>query len=208
MLLSPDGQDWLSSAHRGPEHLFGRRTSSAINALNQLALRYPTTDDQREALVQDFHSFRQALNVASADQRVLVLVHAPDNEDELRESFKQVANNPAIVGRFHIDFETERKWTTQIKGAKSEPSIVVIRPGEFGLKGEVMHQISLDASGDEITKTLLKANRTFASTTAKKVYSQHVDKGRRQGVYFEGAVPYGEDRDGDGQIDSRGRRRR
>lgn len=208
MLLSPDGQDWLSSAHRGPEHLFGRRTSSAINALNQLALRYPTTDDQRKALVQDFHSFRQALNVASADQRVLVLVHAPDNEDELRESFKQVANNPAIVGRFHIDFETESKWTTQIKGAKSEPSIVVIRPGEFGLKGEVMHQIPLDASGDEITKTLLKANRTFASTTAKKVYSQHVDKGRRQGVYFEGAVPYGEDRDGDGQIDSRGRRRR
>ena len=40
--------------------------------------------------------------------------------------------------------------------------------------------------------------------TKKKVYSSHVVEGRKQGKRIEMAMPFGEDRDGDGKIDHRG----
>lgn len=181
--------------------------------MEQVAIQFPAKVDSSEAIVQDFHTFRQALNVASADQRVLVLVHAPkEQEKSLRESLRQVTNDERIVGRFHFDFDPGEQWSKTIENAKPEPGIMIIRPGEFGLKGTMMSRLPLDADPAEVTKALLKANQQFAKSTEKKVYSDHVAKGRAQGIYFEGAVPYGEDRDGDGEIDrgrsGRGSRRR
>ena len=85
---------------------------------------------------------------------------------------------------------------------------MVIRPGEFGMDGTVMNQLPLDAETKDITVALLAANTEFAGSTNKKVYSGHVAKGQELGIYFEGGVPYGEDRDGDGLIDRGGRPRR
>ena len=204
-VLSPDGDDWVTRASRGPEMVLGRNATEQIKTI---ARQYKPKTDTRGAVVQDFHTFRQALNVASADQRVLVLISGPEKSLKgLRESLKPVANNPKIVGRFHFDFDSSDVWTKAIQGEKGKAGIVVIRPGEFGMKGEVMAQLPLDASNENLLAALHKANQTFAATTEKKVYSQHVSKGRQQGIYFEGAVPYGEDRDGDGQIDHGGGRR-
>ena len=173
--------------------------------MDQYSFWYPATADLKEAIVQDFHSFRQALNVASADQRVLVLVNAPpEHEQGLRESLRGVANDQRIIGRFHFDFDQGDDWKKNIEGTKDEPGIILINPGEFGMAGKVMRQLPLDADASEIISALTEANTQFAATTEKKVYSEHVAKGQSEGVYFEGAVPYGEDRDGDGQID-RGR---
>ncbi|MGB0759926.1 MAG: hypothetical protein ACPHJ3_19365 [Rubripirellula sp.] len=202
-MLAPDGQEWLSRASRGPEQVLGR--SDATQALHRYSLMYPAKADSKDALVQDFHSFRQALNVASADQRVLVLVNAPvDQEPKLRESLRAVANHPSVIGRFHFDFEQGSEWKAKISGTRDQPGIVLIHPGEFGLEGKVLNHLPLDAANDQIIATMGKANARFAATTEKKVYSQHVAKGTREGIYFEGAVPYGEDRDGDGEIDHRG----
>ncbi|MEM7014061.1 MAG: hypothetical protein AAF585_21590, partial [Verrucomicrobiota bacterium] len=44
----------------------------------------------------------------------------------------------------------------------------------------------------------------FAQTEERKVYSDHVALGRQEGILFESGMPYGEDRDGDGEIDHRG----
>lgn len=171
----------------------------------QFSLMYPPKADSSEAIVQDFHSFRQALNVASADQRVLVLVNAPaETEKQLRDSLRAVSNDPSIVGRFHFDFDQGDQWKKSIQGASDEHSIVLINPGEFGLTGKVMKQLPLTASTDEILSALNDANELYAKTTEKKVYSTHVAKGRKEGIHFEGAVPYGEDRDGDGEIDRKG----
>jgi hypothetical protein len=185
--------------------VLGRRSSA--QQMNQYAFWYPATADLKDAIVQDFHSFRQALNVASADQRVLVLVNAPpEREQELRESLRSVANDERIIGRFHFDFDQGETWRKNIEGTKDEPGIILINPGEFGMSGKVIGQLPLDADATEIITALTEANTQFAATTKKKVYSEHVAKGQSAGVYFEGAVPYGEDRDGDGQID-RGRGR-
>ncbi len=201
-ILSPDGREWLTNANRGPEMVLGR---SSVQRMESFALQYPAKADLREAIVQDFHSFRQALNVASADQRVLVLVNASqDQETQLRDSLRQVASDDRIVGRFHFDFERGEAWKKQIEGTQQGSGIVLINPGEFGMTGKVMKQLPLDVPAVELIAALTEANEGFAKTTKKKVYSEHVAKGQASGVYFEGAVPYGEDRDGDGKID-RGR---
>ena len=55
---------------------------------------------------------------------------------------------------------------------------------------------------------ILVYNSKYADRTEKKNYSDHVAKGRRLGKTIEMAVPFGEDRDGDGVIDKRGGSRR
>ena len=88
-LLAPNGQDWLSRGGRGPEMVLGY--NSAANELAIVAADYPTTADRTQAVVPDFHSVRQALNVASADQRVLVLVYGAKEElTPLQESLREV----------------------------------------------------------------------------------------------------------------------
>ena len=49
----------------------------------RIADDYEPTGSEEAAVLQEFNSFRQALNVASADQRLLVLV---DANEEVRES--------------------------------------------------------------------------------------------------------------------------
>ena len=186
-----------------------RRRGSETEEMRRIALRYPAKAKLSEAIVPDFHSFRQALNVASADQRVLVLVNVPaDQEKELRQSLRGVANETSMVGRFHFDFEQGDGWKKNIQGTGDDAGIVLIRPGEFGMKGEVISQLPTDATTSDIINALTAANAKFAATTEKKVYSSHVAKGQAAGIYFEGNVEYGEDRDGDGQIDHRGGQRR
>ena len=199
-LLAPNGQDWLTQAGRGPEMVLGHRSS--VIQMKAVASKYQDRKNGSQAILQDFHSVRQALNVASADQRVLVVVSGPaDQTKGLRTSLKSVSNDERIVGRFHFDFDETSDWHKQIKGLKTEPGIVVIRPGEFGMDGTVMSQLPLDTNNSELVNTLLKANSAFAKSTEKKVYSSHVSKGTKLGIYFDSVVPYGEDRDGDGKID-------
>ena len=222
-LLAPDAVTRLSGTGRGPA--MGLRSGgrgargpgggkgsndSVIEAMNTIAKKYRTKGKREEAVVQDFHSFRQGLNVASGDQRLFLYVVAPEKERrELRESLRVVLGDQEIVGRFHTDFAETRvdaKWRDAVKGAQSKSSLYIIRADKFGQKGSVMASLAMEATSKEIKSALLKANAEFAKTEKRKVYSEHVSKGRREQVYFENGVAYGEDRDGDGEIDHRGGR--
>lgn len=175
---------------------------NAIERLNLFAALFPPIADVKAAIVEDAHSVRQILNVASADQRVLVLVHGSQEQlATAQETMKAVANDDRIIGRFHFDFEEGNEWRKSITGANDGPGIMLVSPGEFGLKGTVIQQLPLNSPTPELIKALLTANSTFANNTAKKVYSEHVSNGQKLGIKFEAAVPYGEDRDGDGEID-------
>lgn len=202
-LLTPDGQKWLTNGGRGPEMVLGR--FGAASRMREFAAFYPARKPVDQALVPDFFSLRQALNVASADQRVLVVIHgSKDQTEPLRESLKVVCNDPDVIGRFHYDFEQSLKSQKTISGLKATSGIAILRSDEFGLNGEVMTHLPLDATPENIKRALLAANKEYARTTKQKVYSSHVAKGEQLGVYFEGNVEYGEDRDGDGEIDHRG----
>ena len=127
----------------------------------------------------------------------MILATGPEQSlDKVRETIKLVVNHSMIFGRFHVDFDTSDEWTKTITGETSGQGIIVIHPGEFGLDGKVLAQLPLDASTSTIYDALVKSNKTFAATTKKKDYGTHFTKGRREGINFATAVPYGEDRDG------------
>lgn len=217
-LLAPDGKERLSRSGRSPLQAFSRRGSRGgdtgvqgqltVAAMEKIARHYKPTGDVASPVVQDFHSFRQALNVASGDQRLLLFVAAPeDDQDEIRKTLSPVMGDAEVVGRFHVDFSNkgDEKWSDSVRGvkSKSKPSLLVIQSDKFGQQGKVVKQLPADATAEQIKSALLSSNQRFARTEKRKVYGAHVEAGRRAGVYFEGGVEYGEDRDGDGEVDRR-----
>ena len=78
-IFDPQGEQRLSGTGRSPTQVIGRRLSDSndrvIAEMKRIASQYQSKSDG-VAELQDFLSFRQALNVASADQRLLVFVNA------------------------------------------------------------------------------------------------------------------------------------
>lgn len=216
-IFDPQGKRRLSRAGRSPTSVMGRGASDTnegiIREMKRIASRYKPKASEKETVLQDFLSFRQALNVAAADQRLLVFVNADkDAVEEISPTLTKLFADEEIIGRFHLDFagDEDEKWSqsievTKSKGAKSKPAINVIRSGKFGLDGQLMEQLSLDSSFDELKKKLLASNKKFGSTEERKDYANHVMEGKRKGIKYESEIPYGEDRDGDGKIDRRGK---
>lgn len=210
-ILDPTGEKRLTRSGRGPSSVTGRERGPVdggderiIAALQSIASEYPQTNDTA-AVLQDFHTFRQALNVASADQRLLVYVASPVGDMEsVKSVLRPVMADPDIVGRFHLDLGdpvADENWRAKVTGEEGDAGVLVIHADQFGMEGEVVAQLPLESNGELVKSVLLEMNEQFASLEDRKIYSDHVAQGRREGVFFENAVPYGEDRDGDGEID-------
>lgn len=214
-ILDPDGETRLSATGRGPEQALGgrrsRETSSGevIERLESIASSYRPAGKPELAIPQDFHSFRQALNVASADQRLLAYAVAPRGMDsELRAKLGPIFAHDDVVGIFHLDFadaSTDATWPGAVTGASSRPGLYLVRAGTFGQEGEVLETIALSEDPEVIRGALLATNLAFSLLETRKDYASHVEAGRREGIHFENAMPYGEDRDGDGEIDYGGK---
>ena len=200
-ILDPNGETRLTRSGRSPQQV-----SRDFDDIAAIAERYRAKGDVEDSRLPDFNSFELALNVASADQRVLVLVTGrADDLAAAEKRLRPVAWGEAATGRFHYDLETDPKaWREAISKPRGGAGIYLIKPDTFGLEGEVLAALDLDAGVAEIESAMAKANRLFAEGTEKKVYSEHVSEGRRNGKKIEMAMPYGEDRDGDGVIDHRG----
>lgn len=215
-LLAPDGKERLSGTGRSPVRTLGARgprgnpegqKEAVLASMKRVAGDYKSTGRSDAPVVQDFHSFRQALNVASGDQRLLLLVAASEkSRGKLGQSLRPVLGDPEMIGRFHCDFADrgiDENWAGAVGGVDRKSGLFIIQPGRFGMEGTVLARLPLKAEAAEIKAALTKANAAFAKSEERKVYSEHVAQARREGVYFEGGMPYGEDRDGDGEIDHR-----
>ena len=220
-LFDPEGEERLSRAGRGPSMGLGGRggrgeqasgDAGVIQRMNQIAAEYSPKGQKEDVTLQDFNSFRQALNVASADQRLLVFLNAESsNRQRVEAELKQVFADSEVVGKFHLklkDGTMDENWAKVVQGATDKPGILIIRSGTFGLEGEVVEQLPISSDAKKIKSAMLNANKTFAAREDRKTYRDHVTSGRRQGIYFENEIPYGEDRDGDGKIDNQRRGRR
>ena len=216
-LFNPQGTQRLSRSGRGPGDLGQGRSKTkgegddeaVIREMNRIAARYHPNENNSDAVLQDFDSFRQALNVASADQRLLIFITSDD--ESLVENLRTSLLDEELVGKFHLDFgdaKTDQKWAANIRGVNDKARLFIIRSGKFGTTGEVMEQLSEDVSVEKITEALKNCNEKFASVETRKTYRDHVIEGRRKGVYFENAIPYGEDRKSDGNSNRKGRGQR
>lgn len=209
-LLAPDGEERLTRSGRGPRQALGGDEDFA-QVLLDIAAKYEPRGDVREAAMPDFPSFKLALNVSAADQRLLVLLAGP--EDRLAKAEKRLQSlawDAKVQGRLHYDLETSDAWKKPLSlGKEASPGIYVIQPDPYGLEGKVMKHLALDSPIKAIKTAMTNANASFNKTTSKRVYTEHVAEGRRQGITINMAMPFGEDKDGDGEIDPRrGNRRR
>ena len=216
-VFDPKGEKRLSRTGRGPAMGLSskrgpnRRTGddAVIEKMHEIASKYKPTGEDSETILQDFHSFRQALNVASADQRLLVFVNAEEKEArKVSSELQNVFSDEDIVGKFHLNFLNQSKdknWSKAIKGASKKEGIAIIKAGTFGLEGQLVELLPLSNDAKKIKTALLAANEKFAANEKRKNYSSHVRAGKRKGVFFENEIPYGEDRDGDGKIDRENR---
>ena len=199
-VIAPDGEERLTRSGRGPQHI-----SRDFDDIVAIADRYKSRGDILNSHIPDFNSFALALNVSSADQKILLLIAG--DEDEIVAAGKRIRSvvwNKNVMGRFNYDFESDSSsWTGPLSSKSKGSGFHLIRPGEFGLEGQIVMSLSLNASNSNLLKAMVVANRDYAKSTKKKVYSSHVVEGRRQGKRIEMAVPFGEDRDGDGKIDHR-----
>ena len=214
-ILAPDGEERLTGSSRSPAMVLGSSgrgpqaapgsSNDVVDGMNQIARSYRPKGVDEQMTLQDFHTFRQALNVASGDQRLLLFVAAPDSEkSRIRKVLQPIFASGEFTGRYHLDFgssATDANWSDVIEKTSAKTGYVIIRADEFGQTGEVMGQLPLTASAENLKTALLAANERFAETEERKVYSEHVQEGRREDIFFEGGMPYGEDRDGDGEID-------
>ncbi len=200
-ILSPDGTKELSQTGRGLT-----RDVRGAAGLDLFALQYSPKGDLADAFTPDFDSFRMALNIASADSRLLVVVVADQQKQaEVEKRMRLVAWNDDIVGRFHFDFVADGSKLTKplsLSDSAAVEGIYFVRPGEFGVDGQVMQRLPLDSDTDKVIASLKQSNEQYAKTTKTKTYSQHVAAGRNEGYFFEMPMVMGEDRDGDGTPDS------
>ncbi len=206
VVYAPDGKKKLSASGRSPNRAFG----DVEGSLEKIAAKYKATGSATNATLTDFHSFKQSLNVSSADQRLLVLTVAPKSSiAHTNAKVKKMFNDEQITGRFFYDTagKEDATWAENIKGVNQQTGIFIIRSGKYGTDGKVMKQLSLKASTEELKSALLAANAEYAKSEKRKVYNEHVSDGRKDGVDYRNTMPPGEDRDGDGKIDPKPERR-
>ena len=157
----------------------------------------------RAPLLQDFDSFRQALNVAAADQRVLVILQGAEDElERAKETLRPIAWSGGIIGRFHYDCSPEPNWTSTISGLEDSPGIHLVQPGQFGTEGVLYQSLPLDARLRKFAQSCPVPTVTMPRTPNRRSTPPTLLRAGKNGIYFAGAVPYGEDRDADGEIDT------
>lgn len=179
----------LSNKRGRPDTTSGDDNDELLAKLTKIAQQFKPRGDLAGAVLQDFNSLRQALNCASADQRLLVFVNTPEkSRPAVEEKLQSVFADEEVVGRFHLDLadaKADTGWMKVLKGAKDTPSIILIRSGQFGLEGEAVSQLALGLNSRAIKAALVKANEKFAKVEELKNYADHVRAGRRQNVTFE-----------------------
>lgn len=197
-IFDPQGEKHLTRSGRSPNRSMTSGESpnedakTIVRQMARIASSYQPKGDRDAIVLQDFHSFRQALNVASADQRLLLLVNATDKEaQQAKETLTPVFTDEEVLGKFHLHFvnaEADAGWSAKIKGDRDRSGILIIRSGQFGVTGVAMHQLSLDSTSEEVKAALLSANQEFSELEERKSYSSHVQAGKRQRIRFENEI--------------------
>lgn len=209
--MSPEGVELTRKGSRSPLMTF-RSVKGATNAMDLYLIDYEPRGESSNPVPQDFDSLRQAINIASADQRPLVLISTKEaNTKNAKELIGSIAFDEDIVGRFHFDFASNpSEWDKKLVDANGKTitflkeGIHILYADEFGLKAKLVKTLSPKIKPQNLKNVLISANKHFAKVTPVKNYNDHVRKGKALGIVFDMAMPYGEDRDGDGIIDRRG----
>ncbi len=206
VIFAPDGKTKLTRSARSPKQVFG---SDSLGQMAAISAKYKAKNLDKPAILSDFNSFKQSLNAASAEQRLLVYAVGSRGKQAIATAnLTAVFNDPEITGRFFYDIagKQDKAWAEKVKNADEKEGIFIIQSDTYGQTGTALIQLPIDLSAADIKATLIEANAVFSKSEKRKVYREHVAAGKKAGVNFENNVAAGEDRDGDGVIDIRKKR--
>ncbi|MHC4938502.1 MAG: hypothetical protein ACYTHK_06000 [Planctomycetota bacterium] len=169
-LLAPDGKTRLSRAGRSPDMAFDRSDERFVTALESAARKYRAKPGARRLPVMK--DLRLALNVAACDNLPLAVAVGDKAEKQLAE----LAWDKRFAGKL-IYVSVPR-----FDGAEAKSKLVVLQPDSFGRKPKVI------AQGPKVDGKVLEKG-IAAHRGSSRQTREHVRDGRRQGIYWETAIP-------------------
>ncbi len=185
-LLAPDGVTRLARTGRSPSFAFRDATEFAA-ALRDIARRFPGKPGVPPG-VPCYPTVRLALDVAACDQRLLVIVRGDEKEAAaLLARLGPVAAEDALVGRLRYVRAAPDADLKTVRGAPRDAGVLVVRPGKFGLDGEVAASAPPSANAAALRKLL--AAVLAAYQPGPKVYADHVREGHQSGAHWDTAIP-------------------
>lgn len=186
VIYAPDGATKLTKVGKSPRMVFNNRTP--YTELEKIADQYTANESAEPPALQDFKSLKQALLTSSADQRLLIYsVGSSVLRDSDMTTLRKVAGDSAVRGRFHFDQidAIDSAWQDELSGVTTEAGHYLVRPGKFGLEGEVLAHLPLGVDIDTFKASLLSANERYAQSEERKVHKEHIESGQAAGIKFE-----------------------
>ena len=178
-ILGPDGRTQLVRPGRSPDFAY-RDSREMARSMKEIARKYPGRSGVDSLPV--ITDLRLALNVASCDQRPLVIL-AGDSKStrELELELGPWARDKG-AGRVLFVRATTQECQRRL-GSRVEPGIVVVQSSVYGDSGKILGVVK----PGEGEMALERAVDRF--TIVQKYVRGHIEEGSRRGVRWQTAIP-------------------
>ena len=155
-MLSPDAEQMLSRAGRGPRFRSAQAMADEMNSM--VAKQYPSAPKQKgsDTTLPEVKNLELALNVAACDSLPLVVaIGENDSEvDQLRKQLLPIVWSHSLQGQFIVaTAKTTDDLRAITKLPKDATGLFVLEPDAYGLMGRVISPFSVDQEGTEVLTT-------------------------------------------------------
>lgn len=193
-ILSPDGEESLTKSGRGPFYEY-RNSGSMARGMKKIAAKYvgSTKEMYKGAQLPFADTLRLGMNMAAADLLPVAVLVAKDAKElsSVSEKLLPVAWSDEIAGQFGWASVVDKRELETISGIDKTTaeggSILLVAPGQYGLKGKVLKQLAATADNELIKAEMIKVIKEFPRKA--KSHDNHVKKGIAEGVDWKSAIP-------------------
>ncbi len=187
-ILSPDAKQFLCRTARSPNFAF-RTPASMAAAMRKISLEFPGGREPR-AYLPKMKNYRLALDVAACDGLPLIVavVEESDQVVKMESQLAALAKDTNCGGRVQfVVTDIKDAGLSQLSGYDGEPAIYLVKPGKFGIDGEVIKRFMSQVPPTELRREV--AAFADQSLPLTKQHRQHVWAGRQQGIDWKTEIP-------------------
>lgn len=183
-ILSPDGKKKLCRPGRGPFFAYAGSREMAEN-MKRIATGFEQAKGVTALPLES--DLRLGLNVASCDDLPLAVVVSKKRDPAAEKKLAKVALGDALRGRFVWVHATPAEAKEFFGKAAIESGVLVVAPGDFGLKGEVL-LAAKSVEAKPVATTLSGALKAW-KPLGKDDTRSHVRRGKGSGVHWKTKIP-------------------
>lgn len=189
-ILSPDGKRQLATSGRGPFFAYRDATQMAA-AMNRIAAQFPAANQAglSDTQLPRMKDVDVALNVAACDNLPLVITFDADPRQlaEINRELVETAWDKNLAGQFLYASTNDAKELKPLQGTRDGSQIFVVKPGPYGLSGDVLAQFPASESATTLAASLREVVDSFPRQA--KDYNSHVQLGIQLGIEWKTRIP-------------------